>query len=97
MTDTVRKAYQYALISLLIKEAETKGQRLGKKALQKKVHLIQDLAGIDAGYRFSFYTYGPYSSQLSGDLDAVANSGGANIYYDRLENFYLITGGIRRI
>ena len=93
MTGMFRKANQYALISLLIKEAEAAGQRLGKKALQKKIHLIQELGGVESGYRFSFYTYGPYSSQLSGDLDTIANSGGANIQYEKTENYYIISVG----
>ena len=93
MTEMVRKANQYALIGHLIKTAKASNQRLGKKALQKKMHLIQELGGIDAGYRFSFYTYGPYSSLLSGDLDMVASSGGAIITYDSLNNYYLIDTG----
>ena len=93
MTGTVRKVDQHALMAYLIKRAEESGQRLGKKALQKKIHLIQELGGIDAGYRFSFYTYGPYSSRLSGDLDTVANSGGAKIFYDPSDNYYLIYPG----
>ncbi len=32
-------------------------------SLQKTVYLIQ-LAGIDLGYRFSWYRHGPYSREL---------------------------------
>ncbi len=90
MPKVIRKADQYALIAFLIGKAEETGQKLGKKALQKTVHLIQALAGVDTGYRFSFYTYGPYSASLAGDLDVVANSGGAKIQYVRADNRYLI-------
>ena len=90
MPKVTRKADQYALIAFLIRKAEKAGQILGKNALQKKIHLIQALAGVDTGYRSSFYTYGPYSSSLAGDLDVVANSGGAKIQYVRKDNRYLI-------
>ena len=90
MTRVTGKIDQYALVAFLIKQAMQSRQQLGKKALQKKVHLIQELGGIDTGYRFSFYTYGPYSVSLAGDLDVVANSGGARIRYISSDNQYLI-------
>ncbi len=81
-------AGQYALIAFLAKRFG--GPRLGKKALQKSVHLLQELGGVDAGYRFSFYTYGPYSSTLAGDLDIVAMRGGAKVSYNATDNYYAI-------
>lgn len=90
MTGTIGKIDQYALVAFLIKQAAQVHQQLGKKALQKKVHLIQELGGVDTGYRFSFYTYGPYSVSLAGDLDVIANSGGAKIRYMSWDNHYLI-------
>ena len=72
------------------RESGEDGSNTRKEGLQKKVHLIQALAGVDTGYRFSFYTYGPYSASLAGDLDVVANSGGAKIQYNRADNWYLI-------
>lgn len=90
MSGVSGKIDQYALVVFLIKQAAQARQQLGKKALQKKVHLIQELGGVDTGYRFSFYTYGPYSVSLAGDLDVVANSGGAKIRYISSDNQYLI-------
>ena len=90
MTGITGKIDQYALVAFLVKQAAHVHQQLGKKALQKKVHLIQELGGVDTGYRFSFYTYGPYSASLAGDLDVIANSGGAKIRYISLDNHYLI-------
>ena len=88
-----RKTDQYALVAFLIDQAAQANQELGKKALQKKVHLIQELGGVDSGYRFSFHTYGPYSANLAGDLDVIANSGGASIRYDSSGNRYRIGTG----
>ena len=90
MTGITGKIDQYALVAFLIKQAAQVHQQLGKKALQKKVHLIQELGDVDTGYRFSFYTYGPYSVSLAGDLDVIANSGGAKIRYISWDNHYLI-------
>ena len=90
MTKKTGKLDQYALVAFLIKQAADTQQQLGKKALQKKVHLIQELGGVDTGYRFSFYTYGPYSGSLAGDLDVVSKSGGAKISYESSNNRYLI-------
>ena len=59
MAGITGKIDQYALVAFLIDQAAQ--SQLGKKALQKKVHLIHEMGGVDTGYRFSFYTYGPFS------------------------------------
>lgn len=93
--NSITKFDQYALIALLAKQVGGANGRLGKKAIQKNVHLIQELGGVDAGYRFSFYTYGPYSSDLAGDLDVVATLGGAEITYYSSDNYCLIGPGAK--
>lgn len=95
MSTPVSKSDQHALIALIVKQAEEARWPLGKKALQKNVHLIQEFGDVDAGYQFSFYTYGPYSSELSGDLDVVAVSGGVEVDYNPVQNSYSITLGKR--
>jgi uncharacterized protein YwgA len=84
---------RYALIAWLAKQLGGDSHRLGKKALQKIVHLIQELGDVDFGYRFSFHTYGPYSSELAGDLDVVAAIGGVKVTYNSSDNYYLIHPG----
>ena len=94
MTDSsISKLDQYALVAFLAKQVGGANRRLGKKALQKNVHLIQELGGVDAGYHFSFYTYGPYSTGLAGDLDVVAMMGGVKVTYNVSDNYYLIEPG----
>lgn len=90
MTEMTGKIDQYALVAFLIAQAAQAHKQLGKKAIQKKVHLIHELGGVDTGYRFSFYTYGPFSVNLAGDLDVIANSGGAKICYNISDNHYQI-------
>jgi uncharacterized protein YwgA len=88
----ISKLEQYALITYLVGK-RSRGLPPGKKALQKLVHLVEELGGVDAGYRFSFYTYGPYASDLTADLDAVAGLGGIVVSYSADENAYSITSG----
>lgn len=95
MTGITGKTDQYALVAFLIEKAAQAHQNLGKKALQKKVHLIQELGGVDTGYSFPFYTYGPFSAGLAGDLDVIAHSNGAKICYIASDNQYLIEPGER--
>ena len=93
MTGTTSKADQYALVAYLIVKSERDNSPLDKKALQKKVHLIQELGSVNTGYIFSFYTYGPYSASLAGDLDVIANNGGAEVRYCSSANRYEIKSG----
>jgi uncharacterized protein YwgA len=90
MTERASEWDQYAVIAYL---ADKLGgtRRLGKKAMQKYVHLIQDLARVPVGYRFSFYTYGPYSSDLAGDLDILNSMNGIAIVFDDEDNAYRIS------
>ena len=93
MAKITGKIDQYALVAFLIAQAAQAKNKLGKKAIQKKVHLIHELGGVDTGYRFSFYTYGPFSVNLAGDLDVIANSGGAKVIYNDWDNHYQIDPG----
>ena len=62
---------RYALIAELVSRLEKISTQLGKTALQKLVYLLQEIYGIEAGYDFELYTYGPYTSRLLQDLDQV--------------------------
>jgi len=37
-----------------------------RKVLQKRIYLLQEF-GVDLGYHFGWYIYGPYSSELASD------------------------------
>jgi len=83
---------RYGLIAELAQKLRGTG-RLGKKAIQKYVYLLQELEGVATGYKFSFYTYGPYSSDLAGDLDVVNSLQGVSITYSPSDNAYNIAQG----
>ena len=46
--------------------------QFGRTVLQKLVYLLHVLYGVNPGYDFELYTYGPFSSQLLSDLDVVS-------------------------
>ena len=69
------------------------GQNLGKTKLQKLVYLLRELKGVQVGYGFRFYNYGPYSDGLSGDLGYLQSLGGVKVTYDPFVNMYDIIAG----
>jgi uncharacterized protein len=65
---------------VVVRIAESlKNTQLGKTKLQKLVFLMQELKAVPSDYRFHFYTYGPYSSSLTGDVSYLDAIGGLNI------------------
>ena len=54
-------------------------RQFGKTALQKLVYLFQEIYEVDCDYRFDFYTYGPFTSQLLNDLDFTEHIGGVKV------------------
>ena len=43
--------------------------QFGKTAFMKMAYLLQELYEVPLGYRFSLYTYGPYSAEVLADLE----------------------------
>jgi hypothetical protein len=43
--------------------------QFGKTAFLKMAYLLQELYEVPLGYRFSLYTYGPYSPEVLADLE----------------------------
>jgi uncharacterized protein len=61
-----------AAIVSLVENAQTR--RLGKTQLQKLVYFLQ-AAGVPLGYEYEIYHYGPYSFELSYDMDSLDSLG----------------------
>jgi len=55
-------------VLLFLKEAN---EVKGKTKFQKMFFLLNEEEKIQTGHKFVKYTYGPYSSELSNDLDAL--------------------------
>jgi uncharacterized protein YwgA len=66
---------RYALIAALAKRLDGVSPQFGKTALQKMVFLLEEAFGLSVGYDFTLYSYGPFDSQLLGDLDQVEHFG----------------------
>jgi uncharacterized protein len=85
---------KYALIIELAIRTRGIGQVLGKTALQKYIYFLQAIFGVDVGYDFQLYTYGPFTSEILQDLDLVESFGGVKVLPDD-SGFggYIITPG----
>jgi uncharacterized protein len=83
---------RYALLVHLSVRLKEKGT-LGKKALQKLIYLLQELEKVPLGYRFRFFTYGPFSDDLAYTLDVVENIKGVKIAYDVNSSAHKISPG----
>jgi uncharacterized protein YwgA len=53
------------LIGIVVSEAK---QAIGRTAAMKLVYFLQTLREMPLGYRFSLYTYGPFSQEVLADL-----------------------------
>src|SRR5215212_7308774 len=69
MSNTAQAPWQRLTGISKLAEAFAKEGQFGKTALQKSVYLVQELYGLDLGYRFGLHTYGPFCSELLSDLD----------------------------
>jgi uncharacterized protein YwgA len=72
---------RYGLIVELAERMHARRFSFGKTALQKLVYLLQKLHGINCGYKFTLYTYGPFSSLLLSDLDSVGAFRGVDVRF----------------
>lgn len=84
---------RYGLIADLADKLSGEFNQLGKTILQKCVYLLQEGMGLNCGYNYEFYTYGPYASQLSQDLDFVEDTGGIQIFANSTFGGYIIEPG----
>jgi len=79
---------KYGVISYLAKAMNNKDAQFGKTSLQKIVYILQEIYGVDIGYQFILYNYGPYSADLATDLEYVAALNGVDVSW-------VNTGGYR--
>ncbi len=70
---------RYALITELANRLSKSNTQFGKTMLQKLVFLLQESFGLNFGYSFDLYTYGPFCSQLLIDLDQVEALNGVKV------------------
>lgn len=89
----MEKTLQLGLIARLSREVGLKNNKLGRKAFQKIVHLSNSIGGIPTGYSFSYYIYGPFSRELSSDLELAEMAGILSSTQDSTTGSYDIKAG----
>lgn len=67
----------------IIQEIVTYLEDTGKTNIQKIVYFLQESLGIELGYPFRMYHYGPYSDDLDGDLSLSQALGNITIMPDQ--------------
>jgi uncharacterized protein YwgA len=77
----------HILLKLILNEIGLGSLEIGefhsRKILQKKIYILQ-LTGIDLGYRYNWYLYGPYCPALASDTFSLRDE----IKYDQEFNDY---------
>jgi len=61
---------------------------IGKTAVMKIIFMLQQVKSVNMGYDFSIYTYGPYSSDVTEDVDALISYGLIKINPQQYGNYY---------
>jgi len=62
-------------LSTILELLRRSTKKVGKTFIQKAVYVLQDWLGWDSDYKFKLHYYGPYSSDLSDDLDILNELG----------------------
>lgn len=55
--------------------------QLGKTAVMKLLHLLQDGLNVRLGYRFTLYNYGPYDTEVMSDIEFAESLGFISVKY----------------
>lgn len=67
---------------------------IGKTAMMKCTYFLQEIENVPLNYDFKIYTYGPYSSEVTEELDFARQSGLLDIKWTGFPNglhFYSIS------
>ena len=60
------------IAGLVLRKAD---KSLGRTTLMKMCYFLQELKGVPLGYDFRLFTYGPYDSDVMGDLSQARDAG----------------------
>lgn len=64
-----------ALLVYLVMKGQERVNAVGHTQIQKLFYLLQNGKGVPLGYKFRLYHYGPYCSELWGDLNSLKEYG----------------------
>jgi uncharacterized protein len=89
-------AIRGALLQRLVQRTRDRGYDIGRTKLQKLVFFLQDLAPVPK-YRYELRHYGPYSYELSSDVERLASLGFIDTQEDQSGYGYHIYPGHRSL
>lgn len=72
----------------IISEITRTKQGLGKTAMVKYLYLLQEVYNVPLQYNFEIYTYGPYTSEVMGDIDLATHFGAISTEVCHYTNTY---------
>jgi hypothetical protein len=89
-----RSSERIPLITELVRRAPA---GFGRTALMKCLYLLQTIRGVPLGYHFRLYTYGPFDSDVLGDLSLAERLGAVESELLRYQggHRYELRGGIK--
>lgn len=64
-----------AILVYVVLHTQEKVKTVGHTLVQKLFYLLQSGKGVPLGYKFRLYHYGPYCSELWGDLNSLGEYG----------------------
>lgn len=86
---------KYALISDMAKRLNKTSSLIGKTVLQDMMYILKDIFKVPCQYRYSLYSYGPYSDDLTNDLDYVDFLKGVTVSWENSKGEYHISPGVK--
>lgn len=67
----MKRLQRAALLIYLVEALRARGSWCGETHIQKSLYFLQELLGLPLGMRFILYKHGPYSFDLSNELEAM--------------------------
>ena len=67
----MKRLQRAALLISLVEALRARGSWCGATHIQKSLYFLQELLGLPLGMRFILYKHGPYSFDLSNELEAM--------------------------
>ena len=95
MDSQARDSLRFLLPVMLAQRLEGLSPQFGKTVFMKLVYLLQEVYKVPLGYRFTLYTYGPYSTEVPADLDRAKIRGLVSVDYVEADAGFKITPGPR--
>lgn len=71
----MKRLEKWAALTFVVAEGQRRLGAMGHTLIQKLFYLLQAAEGVQLGYRFHLYYYGPYCAELWGDLNTLADQG----------------------